>query len=137
LEGSILFTIADRDKTAALEPVRLFRDLGFHIMATRGTYEFLKHKGIKANLVQKLGLGRPDLVDAIKNKEVRLLVNTPSGRQSAHDSSEVRKAAIKYKVPYITTTAAAIAAAKGIAARREGTPKVRPLQEYHDDIGQC
>ena len=137
LEGTVLFTIADRDKTAALEPVRLFRDLGFRITATRGTYEFLKHKGIEADRVQKLGLGRPDLVDAIMNEEVQLLVNTPSGRQSAHDSSEVRKAAIKYKVPYITTTAAAIAAAKGIAARREGTPKVRPLQEYHENIRQC
>ena len=137
LEGTVLFTIADRDKTAALEPVRLFRDMGFRIMATKGTHEFLNQKGIEAERVQKLGLGRPDLVDAIKNKEVQLLVNTPSGRRSAHDSSEVRKTAIKYKVPYITTTAAAIAAAKGIAARREGAPKVRPLQEYHDNIRQC
>jgi len=137
LEGTVLFTIADRDKTAALEPVRLFRDLGFRIMATRGTHEYLKQKGIEAERIQKLGLGRPDLVDAIKNDEVQLLVNTPSGRRSTHDSSEVRKAAIKYKVPYITTTAAAIAAAKGIAARREGVPKVRPLQEYHANIRQC
>ena len=137
LEGTVLFTIADRDKTAALEPVRLFRDMGFRIMATRGTHAFLEQKGIAAERVQKLGLGRPDLVDAIKNDEVQLLVNTPSGRRSTHDSSEVRKAAIKYKIPYITTTAAAIAAAKGIAARREGVPKVRPLQEYHDNIRQC
>ncbi len=137
LEGTVLFTIADRDKTAALEPVRLFRDMGFRIKATKGTHEFLKQKGIEAEQVQKLGQGRPDLVDAIKNDEVQLLVNTPSGRRSTHDSSEVRKAAIKYKIPYITTTAAAIAAAKGIDARREGAPKVRPLQEYHDNIRQC
>ncbi len=134
LEGAVLFTIADRDKTAALEPVRLFRDLGFRILTTKGTHEFLREHEIETEPVQKLGYGRPDLVDAIKNGEIQLLVNTPSGRQSSRDSSEVRKAAIKYKSPYITTTAAAIAAAKGIAARRAGAPKVRALQEYHAGI---
>ncbi|MFH2047380.1 MAG: carbamoyl-phosphate synthase large subunit [Pseudomonadota bacterium] len=136
LEGCVLFTIADRDKTAALEPVRLFRDLGFTIMATKGTCEFLKEKGIEATPVSKLGLGRPDLMDAIKIGKINLLINTPSGRKSAQDSSNIRKTAIKYKVPYISTTAAAIAAAKGIAARREEEPKVCPLQEYHSRIKQ-
>jgi len=134
LQGSVLFTIADRDKMAALEPVRLFKDLGFRIMTTSGTHRFLQDKGIDTIAVRKLGYGRPHLVDAIKNGEVSLLVNTPSGRQGARDSSDIRRAAIKHKVPYITTTAAAIAAAKGIAARREGAPKVRSLQEYHADL---
>jgi carbamoyl-phosphate synthase large subunit len=134
LEGSVLFTIADRDKTAALEPVRLFRDLGFEVMATKGTHEFLKERGIETTLVSKLGFGRPDLVDAVKTGKINLLINTPSGRKSSEDSSDIRKAAIRYKIPYITTTAAAVAAAKGIAARREGDSKVRPLQEYHANI---
>jgi len=134
LEGTVLFTIADRDKPAALEPVRLFKDLGFKIMTTSGTHRFLEDKGIATIPVRKLGYGRPHLVDAIKNGEVSLMVNTPSGRQGARDSSDIRKAAIKHKVPYITTTAAALAAAKGIAARREGAPKVRSLQEYHADL---
>ena len=134
LEGSVLFTIADRDKAAALEPVRLFRELGFNIFATEGTHKFLKEKGIETVLVRKLGYGRPDLTDGIKNGDINLLVNTPSGRRSSEDSSDIRKAAIKYKVPHITTTAAAIAAAKGIAARKTGAPKVRPLQDYHRDI---
>jgi carbamoyl-phosphate synthase large subunit len=134
LEGSVLFTIADRDKTAALEPARLFRDLGFRILATRGTHYFLKSHGIETETVKKLGLGRPNLKDAMKNGDIQLLVNTPSGRESTEDSSEVRKTAIKYKIPYITTTAASIAAAKGIAARREEEPRVRPLQEYHNNI---
>jgi carbamoyl-phosphate synthase large subunit len=73
-------------------------------------------------------------VDAIKNETVNLLVNTPSGRKSAQDSSNIRKTAIKYKVPYITTTAAAVAAAKGIAARRDGVPQVRSLQKYHAEM---
>jgi carbamoyl-phosphate synthase large subunit len=134
LEGSVLFTIADRDKNAVLEAVRLFKELGFKIMTTEGTHYFLEERGIENIPLRKLGYGRPDLVDAIKNGAVNLLVNTPSGRKSSQDSSRIRKAAIKYKVPYITTTAAAVAAAKGVAARRSDAPKVRSLQEYHRDM---
>jgi carbamoyl-phosphate synthase large subunit len=134
LEGTVLFTVADRDKTAAIEPVRRFRELGFRIMATEGTHRFFEERGIDTELVSKLDLGRPNLVDAIKCGDIQLLVNTPSGRKSAQDSSNIRRAAIKHKIPYITTTAAAIAAAKGIAARREGAPKVRSLQDYHARI---
>ncbi|MFO8086065.1 MAG: carbamoyl-phosphate synthase large subunit [Desulfobacterales bacterium] len=134
LEGSVLFTIANRDKAAALEPVRRFKDLGFTIYATEGTHEFLKENGVDALSIRKLKYGRPNLVDAIKNGEIQLVINTPSGQQSTEDSSDIRKAAIKYKIPYITTTAAAIAAAKGIAARREGAPIVRSIQHYHEQI---
>jgi carbamoyl-phosphate synthase large subunit len=134
LEGTVLFTIADRDKHAALEPVRRFRELGFTIMATEGTHQFLKEKGIETQPITKLGLGRPNLVDAVKSGQIHLLVNTPSGKKGSADSSNIRKSAIKYKIPYITTTAAAIAAAKGIAAIREGEARVRSLQEYHGEI---
>ena len=134
LEGTVLFTIADRDKAAALEPVRRFRELGFRIMATEGTHQFLKEKGIETDPVSKLGLGRPNLVDAVKSGYIQLLVNTPSGKKGSADSSSIRKAAIKYKIPYISTTAAAIAAAKGIAARKEKEHQVRSLQDYHRDI---
>jgi len=134
LAGTVLFTIADRDKNAAIEPARRFRELGFRIMATEGTHAFLKEKGIDAVPVSKLSVSRPNLVDAIKSGQVQLLVNTPSGRKGSADSLNIRRAAIKHKIPYITTTAAAIAAAKGIAARREGAPKVRSLQQYHADI---
>jgi carbamoyl-phosphate synthase large subunit len=134
MEGTVLFTIADRDKNAAIEPARRFRELGFRIMATEGTHAFLKEKGIDTVPVSKLGVSRPNLMDAIKSGQIHLLVNTPSGRKGSTDSSDIRRAAIKHKIPYITTTAAAIAAAKGIAARREGEPKVRSLQHYHADI---
>jgi len=134
LAGTVLFTIADRDKNAAIEPARRFRELGFRIMATEGTHAFLKEKGIDAVPVSKLSVSRPNLVDAIKSGQVQLLVNTPSGRKGSADSLNIRRAAIKHKIPYITTTAAAIAAAKGIAARREDAPKVRSLQQYHADI---
>ncbi|WP_054032292.1 carbamoyl-phosphate synthase large subunit [Desulfatitalea tepidiphila] len=135
LEGTVLFTVADRDKSAAIEPVRRFRELGFTIMATEGTHRFLQEKGIETVPISKLDLGRPNLVDAIKSGQIHLVVNTPSGKKGSADSSNIRKTAIRYKVPYITTTAAAIAAAKGIAARREGVPEVRSLQQYHAEIG--
>nr|MCU0560338.1 carbamoyl-phosphate synthase large subunit [Desulfobacterales bacterium] len=134
LEGTVLFTIADRDKAAAIEPARRFRDLGFQIMATEGTHRFLKEIGIHTVPVFKIGSGRPNLLDVMTNGQVQLLVNTPSGRKSAADSSNLRRAAVKHKIPYITTTAAAIAAAKGVAARREGRPQVRSLQHYHGEI---
>jgi len=134
LEGTVLFTIADRDKPAALEPVRRFRELGFTIMATDGTHQFLKERGIETQAVSKLGSSRPNLLDAIKSGQIHLLVNTPSGKKGSADSLNIRKAAIKYKITYITTTAAAIAAAKGIAAIREGEAKVRSLQSYHGEL---
>ncbi|MDK9706544.1 MAG: carbamoyl-phosphate synthase large subunit [Desulforhopalus sp.] len=134
LQGTVLFTIADRDKLAAVEPARRFRELGFTIMATEGTHRFLKEKGIDTQPVFKLGLGRPNLMDAVKSGQIHLLVNTPSGRKGSADSSDIRKAAIKYKIPYITTTAAAIAAAKGIAAVGEEATNVHSLQDYHGEI---
>ncbi len=76
--------------------------------------------------------GRPNIGDAIRNGEIRLVVNTPVGRAGLHDDSYIRKAAIKHKIPYITTTAAAIAAAKGIAALRRGRGAVKSLQRYHE-----
>jgi carbamoyl-phosphate synthase large subunit len=78
--------------------------------------------------------GRPNIVDGIKNKEIQLIINTPSGRLSKHDDSYIRKAAIKYKVPYITTIAAAAAAAKGIVAFRRGHGRAKSLQDYHKAI---
>jgi len=134
LDGTVLFTIADRDKQAALEAVRLFKNLGFTIVATQGTYAFLVEQGIDCNLVNKLGYDRPNLIDEIKNGNIQLVINTPSGRQSQNDSSYIRKSAIQYNILNITTTPAAVAAAKGIAARRNEPCKVKSLQEYHADL---
>jgi len=134
LEGCVLITVADRDKPSSLEPARLFRDLGFKIYTTKGTSEFMKSNGIETEPIRKLGYGRPDIVDAIKNGEIKLVINTPSGKESQEDDSYIRKAAIKYKVSYITTAAAALAAAKGIAARRKNKSNVKSLQNYHAEI---
>ncbi len=82
-----------------------------------------------------MGKGRPNIADGIKNKEIQLVINTPYGKISQYDDSYIRKAAVKYKVPYITTMAAALAAARGIADRRAASTQARSLQEYHQRIG--
>ncbi|MCP4348191.1 MAG: carbamoyl-phosphate synthase large subunit [Desulfobacterales bacterium] len=134
IEGTVLITVSHVDKPSSLEPARLFRELGFRILSTKGTHDFLSENGIESEEINKLGYGRPDIVDAVKNGEIQLVFNTPSGKQSQEDDSYIRKAAIKYKVPNITTPAAAFVAARGIAARRKGKPRVRSLQDYHADI---
>lgn len=134
LEGTVLITVADKDKPSALKPARLFDDLGFKILSTKGTHNFLQEHGIESETIRKLGYGRPDIVDAVKNRKIQLIINTPSGKESKDDDSYIRKAAIEHKILNVTTTAAALAAAKGIAARRTGKSKVKSLQAYHADI---
>jgi carbamoyl-phosphate synthase large subunit len=134
LEGTVLITVADKDKPGIVEPARRFREMGFRILATEGTKKFLSKYGIESDLVFKLGEGRPDLVDAIKNREVQLVVNTPSGKTAKEDDSYIRKTAIRHKVLNITTVSATLAAAKGISSRKKGKAAVRSLQEYHSDI---
>ena len=90
--------------------------------------------GIESTPILKVHEGQPNIIDAMKNGEIQLVVNTPNGKASQHDDSYIRKSAIKYKVAYVTTTAAAIAAARGIAARRKDAATVRSLQEYHQGI---
>ena len=134
IKGTVLITIADRDKDRILETAENFRDMGFRIVTTGGTKLFLKKHGIEADLILKVHEGRPNIVDAIKNGEIDLVVNTPSGRLSEYDDSYIRKNAIKYKIPYITTTSAALASTNGIRERRNGEYKVKSLQEYHSEI---
>jgi carbamoyl-phosphate synthase large subunit len=134
--GTVLMTIAEWDRPkGALEAGRRFRELGFKILATAGTRQYLEAHGIPSELILKMHEGRPNITDAIKNDEVQLVVNTPSGRRSVEDDSYIRKAAIRHRVPYVTTTAGAIAAAKGIAAYRKRKAEVKSLQDYHREIG--
>ena len=133
-EGTILITVTETDRPAVMELARQFQKLGFRIKATNGTHGFLTGCGIESEKILKLHEGRPNIVDGIKNNEIQLVVNTPSGKLSKHDDSYIRKTAIKYKVPYITTLAAALAAVRGIAAYRRGHGTVRSLQSYHEEI---
>ena len=113
---------------------RRFHDLGFSITATDGTQNYLAQNGIPASHIKKLQEARPNIVDAMTNKEIHLIINTPVGKLSKYDDSYIRKSAIKFKIPYITTIAAALAAARGIEAFKKGRGEVKSLQGYHADI---
>jgi carbamoyl-phosphate synthase large subunit len=146
LEGTVLMTIAARDRARTdrpgssgakiLEAARLFARAGFRIRATGGTHGFLAEHGVESEPILKVHQGRPNIDDAVKNGEIQLVVNTPAGKDAEVDDSYIRKGAIRHRVPYITTTAAALAAALGIAAHREGREGVRSLQSYHAGIGE-
>jgi len=133
-EGTVLITVENADKSGMLEVARAFEKIGFKIRATEGTHKILATKGIASEPILKMHEGRPNIVDAIKNGEIQLVINTPAGRLSKYDDSYIRKAAIKYKIPYITTAAAAVAAVKGIAAFRQGHGRAKSLQRYHAEI---
>ena len=134
--GTVLLSIAeqDRDQPILLEMAREFAKIGFQIKATKGTQHFLKAQGIEAELINKQHEDRPNITDGIMNQEIQLVVNTPIGRRGQFDDSYIRKTAIKYKIPYITTLTAALASAKGIAAQQDHPAVVKSLQEYHRDI---
>ncbi|HOL31912.1 MAG TPA: carbamoyl-phosphate synthase large subunit, partial [Anaerohalosphaeraceae bacterium] len=134
LSGTVLITVAEQDKAYIAETARRFAEMGFKILATDGTHRFLTGKGIASERILKLYEGRPNIIDRIKNKEIQLIINTPVGKQSQTDDSYIRKAAIRYKIPYITTATAAAATAKGIAARLKSKSDVKSLQDYHKEI---
>jgi len=134
LEGTVLITVADRDKPAVLDVARRFADLGFKIKATQGTHALLAASGIASEPILKMREGRPNIVDAILDGGIQLVINTPRGKVGTEDDSYIRITAIRRKVSYITTLAAAAAAAKGIAAFRQGRGQAKSLQSYHADI---
>ena len=134
LDGTVLITVADSEKPLILDTARRFEQLGFRILTTGGTYSYLSAQGVAVEKIQKLHEGRPHILDAITNKEIDLVINTPAGSQSQYDDSFIRKTAIKHGIPYITTPAAAAATAQGIEDQRQGQAAVKSLQEYHKDI---
>jgi len=133
-QGTVLITVEEKDKGGVLEIARSFKNIGFKIRASEGTHNFLKDNALESEKILKMHEGRPNIVDAIKNGEIQLVINTPAGRLSKYDDSYIRKAAIKYKIPYITTIAAAVAAVKGIAAFQQGHGRAKSLQSYHTEI---
>jgi carbamoyl-phosphate synthase large subunit len=135
LEGTVFVSVTDNDKPSILETSRKFQELGFRIKATSGTCAYLRQNGVKAELSYKVHEHqRPNIVDEIKSNEIQLIINTPISKMSAHDDAYIRKAAIKYRIPYVTTTAAARASVVGIAEYRSGRAGVKSLQAYHQDI---
>jgi carbamoyl-phosphate synthase large subunit len=133
-EGTVLLSV--NEKTGeVLEVAREFVALGFKIRATNGTHKFLTESGVPCERINKLNESRPNIVDAIMSREIQAVINTPVGRWSKVDDSYIRKNAIRFQVPYMTTIAAALASVKGIAAQRKSKSPVRSLQDYHRGIG--
>ena len=135
LSGSVLISVKDKDKDEALTVAKSLAEDGFKIYATGGTYDRLVQAGIKAEKILKLYEGRPNCYDLITNGKIQLIINSPIGKSSIHDDSYLRKAAIKAKVPYVTTMAAALATAEGIHyVKTHHEHSVKSLQEIHSEI---
>lgn len=135
LSGTVLVSVSRKDKPEVVEIAKSFVEDGFKIVATGTTYDLIRENGIEVEKVKKLYEGRPNILDLITNGKIDLIVNTPVGKDSAHDDSYLRKAAIKGKIPYMTTMAAARATAKGIKYVKEhGNGDVKSLQELHSEI---
>src|SRR6056297_243900 len=118
-EGTVFISVQDKDKKAALPVAQLFHDMGFTIMATRGTVTFLEENKIPSTFVKKVSAGRPHVVDAVKNGEIQLILNTGASSQTQRDGYKIRRAAIKYKIPYATTTDGARAISLAIQAMKK------------------
>jgi len=134
LEGTVLLTVADRDKNTILPVAKRFKQLGFDILATEGTSKFLAESGIENTLVKKLHEGRPNIADAIKNRRIALIINTPVGKESKYDDSYIRIASVQNKIPYITSVAAAEASVEGISAAKNFKLSPISLQDYYTEL---
>ena len=137
LGGTVLITVSDKDKPEAVEVAKDFAEAGFRILASKHTCRMLNEAGIQAESVNKLQEGRPNMLDLITNGEIDLIINSPVEKERKMDDSYLRKAAVKKKVPYVTTMAAAKATISGIRFVKEhGSSGVESLQEYHSEITQ-
>ncbi|MBW1988482.1 MAG: carbamoyl-phosphate synthase large subunit [Deltaproteobacteria bacterium] len=131
VSGTVFVSVEDRDKEKIVPGIKTLHDLGFSIVATRGTSRFLAEKGIPNTPVNKVSEGRPHVVDAIKNGEVNLIINTGTGARPAKDGYHIRRAALSFRIPYATTVAGALAVCSGIRSLHGQALSVRALQDYH------
>ena len=134
LKGNVLLTVADKDKLHLVPIAGRLKKFGFNIYATEGTSRFLKKNGIENTKINKLHEGRPNIGDAIKNKEIALIINTPVGRSSKYDDSYIRTRAIQHKIPYITSLTAAEASIEGIECVAKTKILPKSLQDYYKEF---
>ncbi|MBI3650106.1 MAG: carbamoyl-phosphate synthase large subunit [Acidobacteria bacterium] len=130
-EGGVFISVNDQDKPFAVELARELIEMGFRLVATRGTQRIIESAGLECGFVYKVNEGRPNVSDMIKSKQINLIINTPLGRVSFYDERAIRRAAMQYSVPCVTTMTGATATVAAIRALREETLTVRSLQEYH------
>ena len=135
LSGTVLMSVNDHDKAEILPVARGFSDIGFQIIATGGTYWWLKANGVECSKINKLYEGSPNIADLLADGKVDIVINTPMDKQGAFDDSYIRKAAIKGRLPYVTTMAAARATLSGIRCMKQGSQgELKSLQQYHSEI---
>ncbi len=135
LEGTVLISLNKSERPEGPEVARILHENGFKILATGNTYETIVAAGIPAEKVKKMYEGRPNILDHISNGDIQLIINSPAGKESVHDDTYIRKSAIKYKIPYITTIAAGHAAAEGIDhMKKRHHGNIHSLQEWHTSI---
>jgi carbamoyl-phosphate synthase large subunit len=127
----VLISVKDRDKKPVLKIASDFLDMGFRIVATRGTSAFLSDHGISNRRVNKVREGRPHIVDTIKNGEIDLVINTTSDKKAIAESYSIRRTALNFNIPYTTTIAGARATALAIRSMKESHLDVKSIQEYH------
>jgi carbamoyl-phosphate synthase large subunit len=131
LEGRVFLSVSDVHKPQVAEVARLFTELGFELVSTGGTATVLEAAGLAVRRIFKMNEGRPNAVDLLKNGEIQLVINTPSGQVPRADEVRIRTTAVYVNTPIMTTLSGARAAALGIAALRKRGYSVKPLQEYH------
>ena len=134
LSGTVFISVKNEDKAFIVDSAALFSQMGFRIVATRGTSALLRKYGIENQVVNKVREGRPDVVDMIKNREIDLVINTTSGKKAIAESLSIRRTALTFDVPYTTTIAGARATALAIKSLIQGKLGVRTIQEYHEDV---
>ncbi len=131
LSGTVFMSIRDEDKKLIARVAKKMQAAGLHLIGTRGTAKFLSQNGVKMDIINKVSEGAPNIVDLIHKKEVNLIINTPSSKQTVKDGYHIRRAAVDFSVPYITTIQAALAAADAIEAMKNGEITIKSLGEYH------
>jgi len=131
-KGNVFISVADKDKPSVIDVAKELVNLGFTIYATDGTHKFLKEKGIDSVPVNKLSEKRPNIVDRIRNGEIQMIINTPSGKRERSDAYFIRRAAVEHKIAYFTTVRAAYAAVQAIKSFKEKELTVKPIQEFFD-----
>jgi carbamoyl-phosphate synthase large subunit len=131
LKGTVFMSIRDEDKPLILKVAKMMQSAGLRLIGTRGTAKFLSENGVKIEVINKVSEGKPNVVDLVHGKEVALIINTPRSKQTVKDGFQIRRAAVDFSVPYITTIQAALASADAIEAMKKGRLTIKSLSEYH------
>ena len=134
LQGKVFMSIRDEDKPALMVVARKMSDAGLELIATSGTAQYLSDKGFNVTVIKKVHDGSPNVIELMRTNDVGLIINTPTGKMTRKDGRRIRRAAVDYSIPYITTIQAALAAADAIEAMSKGELTIKSIGEYHAEM---